>query len=62
VAKAKKSAQKPGRQRLMSAITPFVDGLEAFFLAFSALGLRTSLFDFFWPFAIVSLLRCTAPP
>lgn len=28
-------------------------GLEAFVLAFTALGFLTSLFDFFWDFAIM---------
>jgi hypothetical protein len=40
-----------------------VEGLETlFFLGFSALGFRISLFDFFWPFAIVPVLRGWMPP
>lgn len=44
------------------ATTPvFCVGLEAFcFLGFSALGLRISLLDFFWLFAIIVLRQATA--
>ena len=38
---------RAGSQRLMSLTMPLVEGLEAFFLGLSALGLRASLFDFF---------------
>ena len=42
---------------------PFCVGFEAFaFLGFSALGLRTSLLDFFWLLAIGDLLRGRVVP
>jgi hypothetical protein len=40
-----------------AATVPFCDGFDAFcFLGFSAFGLRTSLFVFFWLFAITPIL------
>ena len=39
---------------MIPSVLGFCDGLDAFcFLDFSALGLRTSRFDLFWPLAIV---------
>lgn len=44
------------------ATTPgFCDGLDALsFFGFSAFGLRISLLDFFWLFAIIVLRRAVA--
>jgi hypothetical protein len=51
-------SEPPEAQPLIRPVLPLVDRLAAITLSFFAFGLRTSLFDLFWPLAMAALLTC----